>query len=420
MLGAIFFYARSAPIRGNENPAATQTATLTAKPNIPIQNSRLGSTAILHFRDGDAIMDQALLEALAMPAPPAANQYEVWLAGPAGRVSLGILILDASGRGTRTYNENQAENLLALYDSVEITVQPPGSGAPGEMEKVVYSYTLPGEGLAYLRQILVSSSDAPDRSALIQAFSRDAKALLQSSSDLLEAYSSGDQAKAKIQAEVIINILVGDKSRDHKDWNHDGRIDDPGDGYGLLLNGENLGYVQAIYAQADYAANSPGASQNMIVHGDEVKTCAENVALWIPGLRELAEKILATTSLQDMEIPITDIATLVEQTYNGVDANHDGRIDLQAGECGFKSIYTSAYAMADMPLLPANPDGTLAASPTVTITPTPTGPFSFLTATATRSSGGSGGSPGTPVPASTKKTPPGQQKPTKTPRSTRP
>ncbi|HXD12244.1 MAG TPA: hypothetical protein VN653_19395, partial [Anaerolineales bacterium] len=327
---------------------------------------------------------------------------------------------DGSGRGTRTYNANQAENLLALYDSVEITVKPPGSGAPGETEKVVYAYTLPKAGLAYIRQILVSSSDAPDGSALIQAFSRDTKALLQSSNDLQEAYASGDQAKAKVQAEVMINILVGNKSRDHKDWNNDARIDDTSDGYGLLLNGENLGYVQAIFAQADYAANSPGASQNMIVHGDEVKTCTENVDLWIPGLREQAEKILAATSLQEMEIPIRDAVAIVEQIYNGVDANHDGRIDLQAGECGFKSICSSAYAMADMPLLPVNPDGTPSASLTTTITPTPTGPFSFLTATPTRSSGGSGGSGGTPVPAGTKKTPPGQQKPTKTPRSTRP
>src|SRR6185295_2968532 len=105
----------------------------------------------------------------------------------------------------------------------------------------------------------------------------------------------------------------------YKDWNEDAHITDPGDGYGLLLNGENLGYVQAIYAQADYAANSPGVSQNMIVHGDEVKTCAENLALWIPGLRELSEKILTASSLKDMEISIGDAVKLIEQIYNGFD-----------------------------------------------------------------------------------------------------
>jgi len=424
LFGVIYFLRGSASSPGNGIPTASQTVTLTPKPTIPIQSSLLGSTAILHFRDGDAIMDQAFLEALAMPAPPPDTQYEVWLAGPAGRVSIGILVLDASGRGTRTYNASQAENLLTLYDSVEITIKPRVSANLGETDQVAYSYSLPKAGLEFVRQLLVSSPNMPDQAALIQSFSKDAKALLQSSRDMLDAYATSDQTKTKLQAESIINMIVGDQSLElHKDWNQDGQITDPGDGYGLLLNGTNQGHIRAIYAQADYAANSPDASQNMISHGSEVKTCAENLALWIPQLRELSENILAASSLKDMETPVRDAAALVEQIYNGFDANNDGRIGLQAGECGYKSIYSSAYAMADMPLLPVNTSGTPAGSLTLTITPTPTNPFSLLSATPSKSSGGSGGSGGsgsTPIPASTKRPPPGQQKPTKTPRSTKP
>ena len=118
-----------------------QNKTATASPTIetPVSDtdtpvslisSPLGPTGVLRFHDGTAILDQAILTALAMPAPPKGSQYEVWLVGAEGeRLSLGILELDENGRGTLTFDDSQGQNLLAVYDRVEVTVKPdPDSG----------------------------------------------------------------------------------------------------------------------------------------------------------------------------------------------------------------------------------------------------------------------------------------------------
>ena len=70
-------------------------------------------------------MDKAVLTALAMPAPPQGNQYEVWLVPQNGeeRLRLGNLALDANGKGVLSYEDGQNQNLLARYNQVEITLK---------------------------------------------------------------------------------------------------------------------------------------------------------------------------------------------------------------------------------------------------------------------------------------------------------
>jgi len=393
LLGVIYLINGSVSSSVNETPTPTVTFFDTVTPPSQSFVSTLGRTAVLYHRDGDAIMDQAFLEAVAMPGPPAGSQYEVWLSGPTGRLSLGVLLLDGTGKGTRTFNASQAENLLGLYDTVEIVIKPDTDANPEEIERVAYSYTLPKDGLVYVRQLLVANPDTPDRMALIQSLSNNSKALVHGSKNMLTAFSNKDQSTAKIFAESIINIIAGSQSPDHKDWNGDGQGTDPGNGYGFLLNGSNLGDIQSIYSHADYAANSPDASQNMIIHGAEVKACAENLAQWLPQLKALAQKIISAVSLTEMETPVKDVAALVDQIYNGIDLNGNGIIEPLTGECGVVNTYKSAYAMADMPLLPVDLLGTPGAG-----TPSPIVIFSNITFTPTKSSGGSGGAANTPVP----------------------
>ena len=80
-----------------------------------------------------------------------------------------------------------------------------------------------------------------------------------------------------LHAERMLNVILGSQSEEYKDWNGDGTVDDPGDGYGLLLNGENLGYIQGTSTHADLSLTSPDATQNMLTHGEHVKDCASNL-----------------------------------------------------------------------------------------------------------------------------------------------
>ena len=381
---------------GNRTPPPT------IETSVDLVSSPLGPTGVLRLQDGTAIMDRATLIALAMPAPPEGSQHEARLVSSTGEEprSLGILALDENGKGTLTYNDNQEQNLLAIYDGVQITLRPDTDSNLNGFQQVAYSYRLPESGLDYIRRLLVSSPLAPEQVALIQGLAGYAKWMDQTAREMLRAYENEDEAATRENAEAVMNLLVGAQSQDHKDWDGDGRITDPGDSYGFSLNGDNLGYIQAIYSHADYAANSPGASQNMIVNGERVKICAQNLAQWVPQLRERVLTILISTSLAEVDQPIRDSLALADQILNGVDQNDNGKIEPASGECGVLTAYEYAYYMADMPLLLVDPLDTPTAV-TETITPPPTATIIIVRPTST--SAGSSNNTSAPNPRPTKK-----------------
>lgn len=357
--------------------APFQNTTATVSPTIEMSvsdtdtpgsliSAPLGPTGVLRFHDGSAILDRAILTALAMPAPPEGSQYEVWLVGPEEeRLSLGILVLVENGKGSLTFDDSQNQNLLAVYDRVEVTVQRRPDSDPDGIERVAYSYTLPEIGLEYVRQLLVSFPNAPGQVAIVQGMASDTNLIDQTAKKMLRAYENEDQASIQKNAEVIMNLLVGSQSQEYKDWNGDRQTTDASSGYGFMLNADNLGYIQAVYSHADYAANSPGASQNMIANGESVKTCAQNLAQWVSELRGHILTILKANSLSEMDAPIRASVELADKMLNGMDADHNGKIEAVSGECGILTTYEVAYHMADMPLLPVN----LFETPTATSTP---------------------------------------------------
>jgi hypothetical protein len=174
---------------------------------------------------------------------------------------------------------------------------------------------------------------------LIHGLGGNADLLEQSARAMLSDYENGNEAGTRENAEAIMNLLVGDLSRDHKDWNGDEQITDPGDGYGFLLNGDQLGYIRAVYSQADYAVNASGSSRNMIVNGENVKTCAENLARWAPDLRDQLLTILNSASLSEMDSAIQRSAALADQMLNGIDLNENGTVEPISNECGVLAAY---------------------------------------------------------------------------------
>ena len=380
-----------------------------------------GTTATLHFQDGNAIMDRVIVDAEAMPAPPAEGQYEVWLVNGQDRLSLGTLQVDGSGKGQLTFDDPQGRNLLATYHQVEILIQPNASSDANSPDQLAYAYALPEGGISYLQGLMVSFPGLSEKEGLIQGLDGDTKFIDQAGRDMLSDYRSGNEAGAKENAESIMNILVGTQNADHKDWNRDGQATDPGDGYGFFRNGSNLGYIQAVYSYADYAVNSPGASRNMIVNGENVKACSENLAHWAPELRNHVTTILNAPNLSGLAEEIQRSAELADQMLNGVDKNENGQVEPIADECGVAMAYETTYRMADMLLLPvaANALGTpVAVTETVTPPHTVTASSPILV-TPTKGPNQSGGqatvAPTQQAPAPTH----GQPNPTKKPKPTK-
>jgi serine/threonine protein kinase len=381
-------------------PSATFTIVQTTAPTF-----LLGRTGVLQFQNSSAIADQAKLIADALLAPPEGSQYEVWLSNGNQRISLGILKLDERGRGELTFKQEEDVNLIALYDTVEVTIEPESDANFASSGLIAYSFTLPAQGLVHVRYLLVSFPITPAENGLIQGLYTDVKTIHDLASAMQKSADSGNQAHVLFNAEQIRNIIVGSQSPAYQDANNDGAIDDPSDGFGVLLNGRNQGYLDAVYVEADAAVNSPNASQPMINYGQGVKTCVGNLALWIPELEELINTILGEPAGPDIKLQTANAVALANKMLNGLDLDSNGTVDPVPGEGGAQTAYDQAYHMADMPLRPVGIFNIGTGTPTFIVVP----------ATTSVSSGGGGGDNIVP----TQRIAPGQQrtpKPTKTDR----
>jgi hypothetical protein len=130
-------------------------------------------------------------------------------------------------------------------------------------------------------------------------------------------------------------------------------VDDPGDGYGLLLNGENLGYIQGSFTHADLALQAPDATEKMHTHGEHVKICATNMSEWTPELRDQLTTILRTPlDSPDLEGMIRKAVALADKIRNGIDVDGDEKVEPIPGEGGAVTAYEHAYYMADMVIVP--------------------------------------------------------------------
>jgi hypothetical protein len=167
------------------------------------------------------------------------------------------------------------------------------------------------------------------------------------------AYDSGDSAGAKANAETIVNLIVGKETFDYyKDWNGDGTINDPSDGYGLLINGDQAGYLDGMIHHSSYAADAPGATSGIKLHAGHVETCIKNLEAWTAELRDIALNIARAAENQDIEADVRTASTLADHMLNGVDINGNESIDPIAGEGGALTAIEHAGYMSDIPILP--------------------------------------------------------------------
>ncbi len=373
-------------------PPASSTSTLAF---IPVETTLLGRTGVLEFQNGSAFLDQADLIAEALLAPPAGTQYEVWLVSGSQRLSLGILTLDENGKGELKYSQAQEKSLLALYDAVELTIEPNPDPNPKSSGIIAYSFTLPQEGLTHVRDLLVSSQIAPKQTGLIQGLFDDIQTINEFASQMQKAADNGNSGHVLLNAEAIQNMVVGDQSSNHKDWNNDGTVDDPSDGFGLLLNGRNAGYLRSAFDEASAAVSSPEASEPMMTYGNGLKNSVQNLAAWTPQLQDLITAILTAPQGADIKSKVAQVVVLTNQMLNGIDLDNNGKVDAKLGEAGGLTAYEQAYHMADMPL------------EAVGISNIGTGTPTFISVPATNSggSGGGGNTPATRVPPGQNRTP---------------
>ena len=330
-----------------QDPAATGQ-------NVAAPADTLEPVGVLRFQDGTAAADQVTLSTASLTLPPEGNQYEVWLIQDDAeqRISIGNIVFDPEGRGSLSYIDSGGSNLLGTYSALEITIEP-NDGNPNSSNNVAFAVRLPQSGLIHVRHVLYSFDATPSQIGFIRGLDTDSRLLVDLSAQMLSAFETGNEPEVLRLAESMLNVVVGNQSPDYKDWNFNGSIDDPSDGYGLLLNGDQLGYIQGTYTHADLALSSPDATENMLTHGEHVKASALNVGDWTAQLRAQLISVLENPSNPDREAIIRQAIATANQIRTGLDVNGNENIEPIPGEGGAATAYEHSYYMADMLILPA-------------------------------------------------------------------
>lgn len=309
------------------------------------------------FEDFNNVMDKSNLTTFDLPAPKTGTHYEVWYLAEGGetRRNVGAINMDDQLQGKSSFIEPDQKNMLALYDQVEITVESDNDPNPDEpSDDVIASSVFPPLSLVHVRHVVVSYHGAPKAEALIQGLWYTSDSIDTSVIELEKAFNGNDEELLRQMNEDIINQLAGSGNQNlYRDWNEDGLISDPSDGFGLLENGGDgeLGYIPATISHAFFAADAVDATENIKMHSSHVIACVENMQGWSEQLLELALQLQEMPFGTEMKPIIIQMRVLAENSLYGADTNGNELIEPVHGEGGADTAYEHAYYMADMPLL---------------------------------------------------------------------
>ena len=318
-----------------------------------IPNTGDAAVGLLRFQDGTAIADQITVSAN-LDNPPEGTQYEVWLIDNSGEQSrsIGTLAKDSNGVYSLTFVDPQSRNLLENYSQMEITVEPNPDNSPNPSGKVAYSSGIARAALTHIRHLIVSTEETPNQIGMMDGLKNNATLINQTAEAMLAAYETGDQAAIRSNAEAIVNLVVGNQDASYVDWDSNGTVNDPGDGYGLLVNGDQTGYVGGVHHHSSYSAEAEDSSPNIRLHNEHVEISIHNIEEWAIELRDTTKRILQAPEGANIEADVRTAVALANQILNGLDIDGNESIDPIPGEGGALTAYQHAYYMADMPILP--------------------------------------------------------------------
>jgi len=302
----------------------------------------------LSWRDQVLRNDQVIVAVTGLPAPQAGQVYAAWLGGTDKSLPLGKL----SGSGdtaTVTYISPINDNLLGSFSQIYIT-QSTEAAAEQNNQTVIASGALPEKALIHIRHVLFSIGNTPGKIGFALGLRQETDELQRHAQFLKDAFDAGDFRLVKVHAEHIANIIEGSQAHDA---NGDGKLQNPGDGFGLLQNGPQDGYIKGMTDHAKLAADAPDATAAIKLHAGHVQIAGENTRVRVQDIHDRADTIGAAGGISDTQQDVLKILALAQQVIQGIDTNLDEQVGPIRGEGGVITAYQHAQLMAGVPLTPA-------------------------------------------------------------------
>jgi plastocyanin len=348
--GGLLYWVWYAPVP-TDSTGANQAAPA-AQPVPTTLAAAAGPIGSVEFSDEQARNDQLRLAVDGIEPLGSGSSYVAWLS-VSGRPEsrLGPLSLSANNSARLIASTPDRANLVASFDGLILSAEPAGV-APNQPGLVRYRAELPPKALVFLRQALASLPGAPNTTSAAAGALEQAEEL-QLHVDLARgAARANDVAGVQRHAEHVVNLLEGQQGANFGDRNSDGRIQNPGDGFGLLESTGQPGYLKGLAEVAGLAAAAEDATATIKVHAGHVQLAVENARRAATVLRDLAlEAVRPQTTTRAAQLA-EQMGPLALQLAVGTDANGDGQIEPIVGEGGVKVAYVHAQFMAAMSILP--------------------------------------------------------------------
>ncbi|MFO7168983.1 MAG: plastocyanin/azurin family copper-binding protein [Chloroflexota bacterium] len=319
----------------------------------PLPAEPLGQPAgTAAFRDDRARSDQVLVDVALPEAPPSGEALVAFLTADDGSaLSLGPLAVEG-GRARLAFTAPDGANLAGQYSGIVVSREPAGSVPARPSGPIVLEGRLPPVAFTHLVRLLADGPGLPVRQGYAVGLRTQTDEMLRHARLVAASQAAGDLEGVRRHAEHVYNLVVGSRDARFGDLNGDGRSQNPGDGFGLLPNGEQAGYIAAVAEAADSAAQAPDATQAIKVHAGHVTISTENMLGWAGEARDVALRLTQATDVGAAAEDAALLVTLAQQVQRGADANGDGEIAPVAGEGGGIVAYEHAQFMAGLGLVP--------------------------------------------------------------------
>lgn len=261
------------------------------------------------------------------------------------------------GTITHSFTSPKGENLVAAYRTFSITVEPSPDPDPRPSGRVAFSYTWPAAVATHAGHLLARFADNPQQKGIAVGLREQVKLAQLHFNLALNEVKKENLAGARLHAEHIVNIIEGSKGPNYGDLDGNGRVENPGDGLGVLV------YV-ARAAQHANLMRTPLPNDPVVqLHTRHIIDSSDNVTAWATEARDEALKALKRTDITllafDMQFGLREITRALE----GFDANGNRVVEPIPGEGGTSIVYEHSALAATF---------TLQQPPTPTPVPAPT------------------------------------------------
>ena len=324
----------------------------------------------------DEVQNNDALQVSAEDLPSLANDsvYAAWLQGKDQNLFLGVLGTEATGAQAHaqslTFVAPDHANLLDGFERVTIARTKRAEASSAKPTDAVLAGALPEEALTQVRYVLVSVPATPKQIGFALGLRQQSDVVLLHAQFLRDAVNENNLANLQFHAEHLVNIIEGEQGEHYGDLNGNGKVENPGDGFGLLQNGTQDGYIKGMSDHAGLAAGASDATDGIKVHAAHVQIAGENTRVRVSQIRDIALEVAKARRTTDAADSVLRIVALAQQTIQGVDLNGDEQIAPVKGEGGVLTAYQHSQLMAGIDL--TRPPLTSATGPTAVAVVQPT------------------------------------------------